>query len=279
MPEKTIKHFVIIRFFTLYDPKYPYDIYDVNFLSQQIILARNALSSLENQTNKNFEVIFMANDRFFSEPKYEIIFSSLKNSTSLPLTFIKKGDLEPLIKKALNEYDYVIQSRMDFDDFTYKDAVAVAQSKINECESILAHGYCKGYIYKNCELYNFFHMSNGIGFVAVLMSLILKSSFAKNLPFIGIYSFRHGRYKTRMQRFLKKNKVEFSESMFQQDISTKAYIYFRHEFSHWVLSHNKNGKESTPTEKPIRQGLTTADITKKQLEEKFGFFHKLNSIE
>ena len=278
MADKTLKHFVIMRFFTFYDPNYPHDIYDVNFLSEQVILARNALSSLENQTNKNFEVVFMTNDKFFSEPKYEVIFSSLRNSTSLPITFIKKSDLELLVKNALNEYDYVITSRMDFDDFTYKDAVAVAQSKINECDNILAHGYCRGYTYKNYELYNFSHMCNGVGFVAVLMSLILKSSFAKNLPFISIYSFRHGRYKTRMQRFLKKNKVEFSESMFQQDTSTKAYIYFRHEFSHWISSRNKNDKKSTPTEKPIRQGLTTVDITKKQLEEEFGFFHKLNSI-
>lgn len=277
--DKKIKHFVIMRFFTFDDPKYPYDIYDVNFLKQQIILARNALGSLENQTNKNFDLVFMVNSKFFSDSKYEFIFSLLKNSTSLPITFIKRNDIKLLTKGAINEYDYVITSRMDFDDFIYKDAIAIAQSKVDECDSILAHGYCKGYIYRHgSELYNFTHMCKGTGFVAVLMSLILKSSFAKNLPLINVYSFKHGSIKTGMERFLKKNHIEFSENMFQPDSSTRAFIYFRHEASHWASTHNKNDTQTEPINKVIKPGLTTSDITKKQLEEEFGFFHELNSI-
>ena len=278
--DKKIKHFVIMRFFTFYDKKYPYDIYDVNFLRQQIILARNALGSLENQTNKNFELVFMVNDKFFVDSKYEFIFSSLKNSTSLPITFIKRNDIKLLTKDALNEYNYVITSRMDFDDFIYKDAIAIAQGKVDECDSILAHGYCKGYIYRQraSELYNFAHMCKGIGFVAILISLILKSSFAKNLPLINVYSFKHGSVKTRMERFLKKNNIVFSENMFQPDSSTRAFIYFRHEASHWASTRNKNDTQTEPINKVIKPGLTTSDITKKQLEEEFGFFHELNSI-
>ena len=277
--DKKIKHFVLIRFFTFFDPKYPHDIYDVDFLSQQIVLARNALSSLENQTNKNFELVFMVNDKFFSDPKYEFVFSSLRASTSLPLTFIKRGDIELLVKDISDEYDYIITSRMDFDDFIYKDAIAVAQSKINECDTILAHGYCRGYIYRHGELYKFFHMCKGTGFVAVLMSLIIKSSFAKNLPFVSIYSFRHGRFKTKMERFLKKNHVKFSENMFQADLSTRAFIYFRHEASHWISTHNQdNNTQTEPAKQSIKHGLTTENITKKQVEDKFGFHYELNSI-
>ena len=41
MSDKTIKHFIFSRFFPKQDPKYPYDVLDVNFLSTQVVLAKN----------------------------------------------------------------------------------------------------------------------------------------------------------------------------------------------------------------------------------------------
>jgi len=40
MPDKTIKHFVVMRFFQSKDPKYPYDIFDVDFLKKNVIWAK-----------------------------------------------------------------------------------------------------------------------------------------------------------------------------------------------------------------------------------------------
>lgn len=156
MPEsdKKIKHFVIMRFFSFDDPKYPHDIYDPDFLEKQLVLAKNnALPSLENQTNKNFDLVFIVNAKFFDNPKYEFVFSTLKESTTLSLTFIKNSEQARLVKQAFNDFDFVIQSRMDFDDFIFKDAIADTQSKVDECENILSYGYCKGYIYICNELY------------------------------------------------------------------------------------------------------------------------------
>ena len=283
MADKSIKHFIFMRFFSFDDPKYPYNIYDVDFLSKQLVVAQNnALSSLENQTNKNFNLVFVVNTKFFDNPKYDFVFSTLRDSTTLPITFIKNSDMRSLVKKALNEYDFVIQSRMDFDDFIFKDAIADTHSKINECDNILAYGYCRGYSYLYEELYVHYSLwiyknlsDEPLGHHSILQSLILKSSFAKNLPSIGIYGSNHGQIKLRIKDFLEKNGIEFSERMFRQNTLTNAYIYFRSEYSHVHLTRNGGN----PTFKvPNKPPLTTNDITKKQLEEEFGFFRELKSI-
>ena len=284
-----IKHFIIIRFFTQQDPHYPYDIFDVDFLSGQLILANNALKSLENQTSKNFEIVFLAHEKFFADKKYEFIFSTLENATTLPIKFVKISQLgksttiswlqrnsgmQDLINEAYDNYDFVIQSCMDFDDFIYKDAIADTQSKVAERENILVYGYCKGYMYFDGELYPIRWRFEGNGHIAIVQSLIVKSSFARKIPFIGIYSFPHSKFKIGMKEFLEKNGIEFSESMFKQSTHKNALIYFRHEFSHNNLVTNKGKIERTlPNKKKLSN-----EVTKKQLAEEFAFFHELKSI-
>lgn len=278
--KKTIKHFVFSRFFNFEDPKYPHDIYDVVFLTKQLLLAQNMLKSLENQTNKNFDLVFIVNPKFFDNPKYEFIFQALQYATTLPLKFIKVNELPSLVKDAYEKYDFVIQSRMDFDDFIFKDAIADTQNKVNECENMLIYGYCRGYTFIYNELYPDYRLCDGIGHYAILQSLILNSSFAKRIPFINPFSFDHAKIKRMAKTFFEKHGIEFSESMFQQNTSANAYIYFRHEFSHYNLVNHS--KMKTPPDQPKiadRKKMTTKDITKKQLAEQFGFHLKLNSIE
>ena len=68
--DKKIKHFVVSRFFPVQRKEFPHNILDVDFLLKQLSLAKNMLRSLENQTNKNFESVFVANPKFFEDPKY-----------------------------------------------------------------------------------------------------------------------------------------------------------------------------------------------------------------
>lgn len=283
--DKKIKHFILSRLFTFQRVKYPYNVLDVDFLSKQLPLAKNMLDSLENQTNKNFDLVFMANEKFFEDPKYEFVFSTLKNSTSLPLKFIRgrgdkcKAELNPelldLLKASLNEYDFVITTRMDFDDFIFKNAVAEAQSKVDECENILAYGYNNGYEYFYGDLYPY-RTAQWVekGHLGIFQSLILKSSSVKELPYFSVENFSHNYIKQQLKQFLEDNGTEFSENMFQQNISAKAYIYFRHEFSQENLAVHGGRPFTNPKKK-----ITTADITKEQLADEFGFHYELKSIE
>lgn len=271
--DKKIKHFVIMRFFSFDDPKYPHDIYDTDFLANQLVLAKNnALSSLDNQTNKNFDIVFILNVKFFDNPKYEFILTELQNGTALPVKFIKNAEQPRLVKEAMADYDFVIQSRMDLDDFVYKDAVAETHAKADECVDLLSYGYCKGYIYTYGELYPQYNTWEELGHQSILQSLILKSSFARNLPFMGAYGHNHGRVKTVIQEFLEKNGIAFAERMFQQNISDRAYIYFRHENSHWQLTQRGTSQIKIPDHPPI------TNITKEQLAAEFGFHYELKSI-
>lgn len=245
----------------------------------QLELVSNVFRTLENQTNKNFEVIFLMNPVFFDNPRYEFLFSELKKATTLPLKLIKSGTMNVITENTLNELDdedFIIHSRMDFDDFVYKDAVADTQSKVNECENVLCYGYCRGYSYLEGDLLPHYYLFNGLGHLGILQSLIVKASFAKKLPMFSVYLGSHNKFKNSLKNFLAKNGVEFSENMFQQNTSTNAYIYFRHECARFVLTQNRINPTITSQKE---NKLTTEDITKKQLEEEFGFNYKLNSID
>ena len=178
-----------------------------------------------------------------------------------------------MFQDAYDKYDFVIQTRLDFDDFACRDAVADTQSKVSECTDIVSYGYCKGYQYILGELFPFYSKYNGIGHHSAFPSLIVNSSFGKKIPSIFIYSFDHTKVKIKLKDFLEKNGIKFRENMFQQNFSMKAFIYFRHEFSQELLVTNSILKL------PNKEKLTTADITKKTLEDDFGFHRELNSIE
>lgn len=274
MADVTIKHFVFSRFFPVQVQDYLYNVLAPNFLKAQLPLAKNILKSLENQTNKDFELVFIANPKYFDNPKYEFVFSTLQDFTTLPLKFIKPADVPALLKEAYEKYDFVIQTKMDFDDFVYKDAVADTQSKIDADKNMLTYGYGKGYIYSKNELYVFLptergYLTNNDGYFSAFYSLILKSSFAKTLPVIN--GLNHAKVITNLKSIFEKNNIEFPENVYQRNDSINGIIYFRHESAReHLLGHGK-----TKGKKP----LTNEDgLTKKQLEEDFAFFYDLNSI-
>lgn len=275
----SIKHFVIIRFYPFQDPNFTQDIFDLKFIDTQLTLAKdNVLPSLENQTNKSFEIVFLANEKYFADKKYDVIFSTLKKATVLPVTFInyaEGGALARLIGAAYNKFDYVIQSRIDFDDFIHKGAIADTQSKVEECDRILSYGYCRGYTYLNGELYPYYETYDGVGHLAMLQSLMLKSSFAKTIPFVGVYSLGHTKAKTDLEKILERQGIQFVDSMFQQNLTTDAFIYFRHDATY---SHKGQPMSFVPGYIRRHKKLTAKDITKRQLEEDFAFHYELKSI-
>ena len=301
MADKTLKHFVCLRFFSFQATTYLYNILYDRFLKEQLPLTKNALASLENQTNKNFEVIFVVHPKFFENPKYEFIFSTLKANTTLPLKFIPNTPLSDmfktpqnpalcaLLKEAYDNYDFVITTSMDFDDFAFKDAVQDTQNKINECETLLAYGYNNGYQYlqDSGDLYPLYYGDfwGHLGHTTTFKSLIVKSSFAKKLPYQMAGDMPHTNIVPYLKQFLARNGVEYSENMFQQNAFDKAYIYFKHKYAWWITrAHRGRVEIEQPSVRPgipnmnkIR--LTSEDITKEELKEEFGFFYDVNLSE
>ena len=265
-----------MRFFPKQDINYLYNVLHKGFLLKQLALAKNnGLKSLGNQTNKNFEIVFYVNEKLFVDESYKFILTTLKDAVDVPVHFPKRGEYKAWVQDAYDKYDFVIQSRMDIDDFLHKDVIADTQSKINECENILLYGYCKGYSYADGILRRIFYPSRGIGHLGILQSEIWRSSFAPSLPFFDSYFYGHHRAKTKLKEIVEKSGIEFSEKMFQQNLTMDAWIYFRHEFSHFIVLHN-----GAPDTWIVDRGEVTAEeLTKKQLEKDFGFDYVLKSIE
>ena len=116
---------------------------------------------------------------------------------------------------------------MDFDDFVFKDAVIDTQSKVNECNSILAYGYNKGLEYIYGELYpRTDFLWKGRGHIRIFQSLILKSSSVENYPFLSVQNFWHDCIKIQLEQFLKNNGIEFLKDMFQDNEVKKIYLNF-----------------------------------------------------
>lgn len=292
-PSSKIKHFILMRFFSFYDPRYPHNIYDVDFLAKNLNLAKNnGLPSLANQSSKNFTLLFLVNEKFFDNKKYKFIFKTLQDcctEAAIDFKFIKispkrfvnkvpkyeSTELPALFKDAFNNYEYVIQSRMDFDDFLYKDAIADTQRKVDECETLLAYGYSKGYSYVNGELYSILKTFNHMGYLGVLGSMIMKSSLAKTIPFFTMFNFSNDKTKLFLENYCAKNGIEFSENMLQINTEVEAFVYYRHEDSHATETISKGD----PTRK-VRKltPLTAADITKKHLAEEFACHLEFNQI-
>ena len=201
------------------------------------------------------------------------MFSALKEATDIPITFVNgtNNDFVRLINEAYAHYDFVIQTRMDIDDFVYKDAVIDTQTKVDECNGILWYGYCKGYMYSDKKLYVFPYLAQGLGHSSIFASLILESAFAEKIPFLGVYSFYHHRVKKYLRDFLKKNGIEFSENMFQQNTSNNAYIYFRQEFSNDIIARGITAIKQLKA----NGGYLVENPPTEQLAKDFGFHYEL----
>lgn len=190
MPDEKIKHFIFVRFFNRQVPTYPYDVLDVKFLFKQAVIANNALRTLENQTNKNFELVFLVHEKFLADEEYDLIRKMLRVSTKLPVKFMKVPNYPSLVIDAYDHYEFVIQSRLDFDDFIRKDTIQDTQNKVNECDKILAYGYCKGYTYVWEELYPYLSLYGNVGHHSLLQSSYKDHRSLKIYHSLGFITFQ-----------------------------------------------------------------------------------------
>ena len=118
-----IKHYIIIRFYCV-------DMYNIgleklfnneNLLNAAKTFERYTLKSLENQTNKNFEIILIIHNKISQE---HISISYLSNIKSdIKMHIVRWKDINNFIKDNLSNEKYLITTRIDHDDLIYNMAV------------------------------------------------------------------------------------------------------------------------------------------------------------
>ena len=259
-----IKHFIITRYFTV-DDVYGEEMYTHEFLYSWFELFKNNLiSSLNNVKNKDFELIIMIHDNVsFSTVSF---FNELK--TEYKISIIHWSEIQNYLDSFFDKYDYIIESRMDFDDFIFSDVIDDIRNHIDKNINIKLYGYCSGYTYYklNEKYYDFYHLVNNVGHWAICSSVIINTNFLKDKKHFNIYSFNHGRSKINLQKWCNDNNVKWNDNMFEQNIIDKAFIYYRPLNSYSELLDKRNNIDYK------LPGYTNKEICKpNNLKEIFGF--------
>lgn len=151
-----IKHFVITRFLSSQTLGLGNKIFDEDIINDGINYAKDYfIPSLNNQTNKNFEVIFMINE------KHDTVNSSIKKLYDMPLTVpfhvVRSNECMDFCKEQSVGYDWMICTRMDYDDLVKNTAVDEVQKHVekNQNADAITYGYNEGLSYYNGDLYVF----------------------------------------------------------------------------------------------------------------------------
>lgn len=183
-----IKHYVITRFLcSNFRGISDDELLDSSNLELHYNLLNNhLLKSLNAQTVLDFELIILIHKNLKSYNKE--IFKKLQElKTSYPITIILWNELKNYIAKTFDDYDYIITSRIDLDDFIGHNAVKSLHDYCINVNEFCLYGFADGCtLYynektKENEIYYMPQRHRDIGILAILMSLIINTKSIKTL--------------------------------------------------------------------------------------------------
>lgn len=259
-----VKHFIITRYFPI-DDVYGEEMHKREFLLSWFDMFKNNLiRTLDNLSTHDFELVVLINRAVDFNT---VDFLLLKKDYEI--TLIHWGDQAEYFKTFYNDYDYIVETRIDFDDFVFKDAIQDTYKQIDENTKIKMYGYCSGYTFwdKKKEFYDFYHEVKGIGHWSIFPSLIISTDFIKDKTNVDVYSFNHGRSKENLKSWCEKNGVKWDDKFFVQNLKRKAFIYYRPENSYSEMNDKKNGKAGYVLPAYTRKRIPRPN----GLKEEFGF--------
>lgn len=179
-----IKHYVIIRFFPI-DLGLGSKIIEPGFIKKSLNIFRTScLQSLLNQTNKNFEIILLVNDNAPIDVINEFI-EDIKIQYHIDISPVRYTNItEYLYNVNKNKYDWLITTRMDYDDLIYNEATNNIQEIVKSTKyDLLCHGYCKGCTIINKDynlVYEYYNEYNNVGAINIFQSLAIRTKYIDN---------------------------------------------------------------------------------------------------
>ena len=224
-----IKHFVIIRFYS--DNMMEKEImFDYLFLHNAINdFKKFTLKSLENQSNKNFEVIIKINNDL---PEDNKAISELKHiQSSININVIRSNLTDKYIIDNTNKAKFVITTRIDHDDLIYNDAVKDIQNKCNVNIPLYYNGYNNGITMINDNIKDCYKFNGSYkrGSISIFQSLIINKNLYKD--YLNIYSL--GPHNNQIDKFIKFYKgFVYNKSYFNINKLENSFVYVKHNFNH-----------------------------------------------
>lgn len=223
--------------------------------------SRHIIPTLENQTNKNFKLIFLVANNLSN---YDL--ERIKHlSNEIEIMPVHLFMFDSFIKN--HNSDYLITSRLDYDDHVYKNCVEDIQNIVKSKSNSMLWGLGEGVSIIDGEkdaylMYNYPWLYNE-GLPAPMATLILKREEVKT--YFDIYKLG---YHTEVSRnFDITQSYYFNNTIFDiNDIHNRKkkdeidYIWIRHKYSASAICNNV-----------IHTTKIKVDLSKQELKEKFGY--------
>ena len=178
-----IKHLIITRFMSDQFNHTDEELFNNNFLAHSFdMLKHHLLQSLSIQTRKDFELVTVIHDRI-PDDKISFIYE-IQNKYDFKVTIVRKSKLEGYIQSFKDGYDFIITSRMDYDDHIHKDVVKEVQSIPDTNYAVQLYGLNNGVTIIDGETEaHFMSMDYGkAGYFSVFETLVINTKVI-NIPF------------------------------------------------------------------------------------------------
>lgn len=198
-----IKHYVITRFLSSLNLGLGERIFDEEIIQDGLSYVRSYfVPSMNNQSVKDFTVIFMVNDRHDTENSR--IRELYDMPLDMPFKVLKVGEYFDYILKDSEGADKVILTRMDYDDLVNRDAAKEVRGLAERCDcDIFSYGYNTGMILHDGTLYTFTKPGYWKhGYFSIFESVCISRKALT--PEMNIYSFTHTALKKEVEKYAEK---------------------------------------------------------------------------
>lgn len=227
-----MKHFIITRFLSNAFGRTQDEM--LSFLNEEtlhngfLMLKNHFIRTLQNQTNRNFEIITLIYDEL---PLQDVSFLN---------EFDCGNKIHVLHTKDLNDYiygfydnDLLITTRLDYDDFIHKDCVRDVQNSAIDTKYLKIYGLNNGCSMDDDEVCYYHHpgyVGCEHGFFSCFETLIVNTRNYKepiNIYTLGDHTFVCENLVNNLERFGLEDKSQVQIEM-DADKKTK-YIWYRHD--------------------------------------------------
>ena len=230
MEKISLKHFVITRFLA-FDFQNKHLIKNKEYIEFCFKkLKTNFIATLNNQINKNFEIIILTSKEFFDLVSQRL--PKCENKINIILFDKNYKELTTFLEQY-KCYDYIITTNLDYDDFLLNTAIERIQKACHINTTFKLFGFSNGVTMDeefNC--YKFIRSWNGkLGLMTQGLSLICNSNNLHNLYELGKLG-DHTLYKIIIEKNYKIFNLEkLDTDFFDFDENECYFIWYRHKFS------------------------------------------------
>lgn len=227
--------------------------------------SRHIIPTLENQTNQNFVLVFLVSR--YATPTDVMRIRNLSDKLNIKVIYLDK--FNDAIKKI--DTDYLITSRLDYDDHVYNNCVEDIQNFVKSKSELDAQlwGLDNGVSIIDGEtdsylMYEFPYIKKDEGLAAPMATLILKKTaipFYFDIYKLGYHTELVLNILSTQRHYFSKIIAETPKQIYtKHDSKNIDYIWIRHKYSASAIV--KNVYHTTNIK---------IDLSKQELKEKFGY--------